>query len=54
MVTIKEAKKAKIKITGITNTDGDPKLLDFPIPASDSSKKSIELILETIKNSVKK
>ncbi len=53
-VAVREANKAGIKVSGIINTDSDPKLLDFPIPASDSSRKSVELILETIKNAVKK
>ncbi len=51
---VKEANKVGIKVAGIINTDGDLKLLDFPIPASDSSRRSVELILETIKNAVKK
>jgi len=54
IVAVKEANKVNIKVSGIANTDANPKLLNFPIPASDSSKKSVQLILETIKASVKK
>jgi len=54
IVAIREANKIGVRVAGVTNTDANPKLLTFPIPASDSSKKSVQLILETIKNSVKK
>lgn len=53
VIAVNESKKVGVKLAGIINTDSNPKLLDFPIPASDNSKKSIELILETIKNSIK-
>jgi len=54
IVAVKEANKVGIRVAGVANTNANPKLLTFPIPASDSSKKSVQLILETIKNSVKK
>ena len=54
IVAIREANKIGVRVAGVTNTDANPKLLTFPIQASDSSKKSVQLILETIKNSVKK
>jgi len=47
---VREAKYAKVKVVGIVNTDSDPKQIDYPIPANDNSKKSVELILETIRN----
>lgn len=49
---VREAKLAGVKIVGIVNTDSDPKQIDYPIPANDNSKKSVELILETIKNAI--
>ena len=47
---VHEAKIAKVKIVCIVNTDSDPKQVDYPIAANDNSKKSVELILEAIKN----
>jgi small subunit ribosomal protein S2 len=47
---VREAKKCGVKVVGIVNSDSDPSQLDYPIPANDNSKKSVELILETIKN----
>jgi small subunit ribosomal protein S2 len=49
---IKEAKKMGVKVVGIANTDSNPKDVDYIIPANDRSKKSIDLILDAIKNEV--
>jgi small subunit ribosomal protein S2 len=49
---VKEAKLTGIKVVGIVNTDSNPEQIDYPIPANDNSKKSVELILETIKNAI--
>lgn len=49
---IHEAKLSNVKTVGIVNTDSNPKQIDFPISANDNSKKSVELILETIKNAI--
>lgn len=42
---IKEAKKVKIPVVGIVDTNGNPELVDYPIPANDDGLKSIQLIL---------
>lgn len=49
-LAVREAKRMGLKIVGIVNTDSNPDDLDYPIPANDNSKKSVELILETIRN----
>jgi len=46
---VREAKQMNVKIISIANTDADPLDADFIIPANDRSKKSVDLILETIK-----
>lgn len=43
-IAIEEAKKLGIKIFGIVDTNSDPTLVDFPIPANDDASKSIKLI----------
>lgn len=43
-IAIDEAKKLGIKIFGIVDTNSDPTLVDFPIPANDDASKSIKLI----------
>ena len=49
---VREAKYTKVKVVGIVNTDSDPKQIDYPIPANDNSRRSVELILEAIRNSI--
>ncbi len=43
-IAIAEAKKLGIKIFGIVDTNSDPTLIDFPIPANDDAAKSIRMI----------
>ncbi len=50
---IHEAQAMKIKVAGLINTESDPSKIDFPIPANDNARKSLELIIQTIKNSLK-
>ena len=52
LLPLKEAKKAGIKIVAVCNTESDPTLADYPIPANDNAKQSIELVLETIKKAL--
>lgn len=49
---VHEAKKMGVKIAGIANTDSDPDEVDYVIPANDRSKKSVDLILKAIKDSL--
>jgi len=50
---VREAIKMGVKVIAIANTDSNPELADFVIPANDRSKKSGDLIIETIKISIK-
>lgn len=51
-IAIKEAKKLKIPIIAIVDTNCDPDLVDFPIPANDDALKSIDLITGVIASAV--
>jgi small subunit ribosomal protein S2 len=53
-LAIKEARRAKIKVVGICDTNADPTLADFSIPASDDSVSSVKYILEKVKEVVLK
>ena len=46
---IREANRMKVKVVAIANTDASPETVDYIIPANDRSKKSVDLIVETIK-----
>jgi small subunit ribosomal protein S2 len=45
---VKEAKKKGIPIISVLDTDDDPTEIDYPIPANDSAKSSIQYILSKI------
>ena len=44
-----EAKKLGIPIIGIVDTNCDPDLIDYPIPANDDGVKSVQFILDSFK-----
>lgn len=50
---INEARKRKVKIVGFCDTNINPELLDYPIPANDDAVKSIEIITATIAEAIK-
>lgn len=52
-VAVLEARKKDIAIVGIADTNANPDLIDFPIPANDDSQKTIELIMKKIEEELK-
>lgn len=48
MVAIREARKVGIVVFGLSDSNTDPNLLDYPIPGNDDGIKSIKLISETV------
>lgn len=52
-VSVLEARKMEIPIVGICDTNANPDLIDFPIPANDDSEKTIQLILNKIEEGLK-
>lgn len=51
-IAIKEARKLKIPIFAIVDTNVNPHDVDFPIPGNDDAFKSIQIILQHISNVV--
>lgn len=51
-IAIKEAKILGIPVIAIVDTNCDPDLVDFPIPANDDSVKTIELITKVMADAV--
>jgi small subunit ribosomal protein S2 len=45
---VKEARKLKIPIVAITDTNADPSLIDYVIPANDDAIKTIQLITDYV------
>lgn len=54
VLAVKEAKLKNIPVVAIADTNCDPALADFPIPANDDAIPSISYILERIKEAVLK
>jgi len=48
-LAVKEARMKGIKVIGISDTNVDPTLADYPIPASDDARSSVKYILEKVK-----
>jgi len=51
-LAIKEAKILGIPVIAIVDTNTDPDLIDFPIPANDDSVKTIELITKVLTDAI--
>ena len=51
-IAVAEAKKLGIPIFAIVDTNSDPLLVDFPIPANDDASKSISLIIKAMTDAI--
>ncbi|MFH0893671.1 MAG: 30S ribosomal protein S2 [Bacteroidota bacterium] len=51
-IAISEARKLSIPTFAIVDTNSDPNLVDYPIPANDDASKSIGLIVEIVTNAI--
>jgi len=52
-IAVSEARRLNIPIFGIVDTNSDPELIDFPIPANDDAANSITIILDTVIEAIK-
>ncbi|MDC1186243.1 30S ribosomal protein S2 [Crocinitomicaceae bacterium] len=52
-IALSEAKRLNIPIFAMVDTNSDPRLVDFPIPANDDATKSISIIIDTICDAIK-
>ena len=53
-LAVKEARIKGIKVIGISDTNVDPTLADYPIPANDDAISSVKYILEKVKEVILK
>ena len=49
---VREARKLKIPVFGIVDTNSDPDVLDYPIPANDDAVRSVRLIISVLADAV--
>ncbi len=48
-IVVKEAKRLRIPVVGIVDTNTDPTIVDYPIPGNDDAIKSLTYFIEKIK-----
>ena len=51
-IAVKEANKLKIPVVALVDTNADPSLVKYPIPANDDATKTINLILDYIQAAI--
>jgi small subunit ribosomal protein S2 len=47
-IAVREANRLNIPVFAMVDTNSDPNMVDFPIPANDDASKSISLIVDTV------
>jgi small subunit ribosomal protein S2 len=52
-IALNESKRLNIPTFAMVDTNSDPRLVDFPIPANDDATKSISIILDAICGAIK-
>ena len=47
-IAVAEARRLKIPIVGLVDTNGDPSKLDYPVPGNDDAMRSVRLLLQNL------
>jgi small subunit ribosomal protein S2 len=53
IVAIKEAQRLSVPIVALIDTDGDPQIIDYPIPGNDDAIKSVRYITSCLVEVIK-
>lgn len=51
-IAVREARRLNIPVFGMVDTNSDPNIIDFPIPANDDASNSIALIIDVIAGAI--
>jgi len=51
-IPVREARKLKVPVVALIDSNADPSLVDYPIPCNDDATKTIQLVLEYIQNAI--
>ena len=51
-IAVREARRLSIPLFAMVDTNSDPNVIDFPIPANDDASNSISLVLDTVLASI--
>jgi small subunit ribosomal protein S2 len=52
-IAVSEARRLNLPIFAMVDTNSDPELVDFPIPANDDAANSIAIVLDTVVEAIK-
>ena len=52
-IPLKEARKLGIPVISLVDTNADPEVIDYPIPANDDAIKSIEFMCNILSKTIK-
>ena len=52
-LAVAEAKKLRIPIIAVLDTNSDPTDIEYPIPGNDDARRSINLYCDLLKNTIK-
>lgn len=52
-VAVREAVRMGVPVVGITDTNANPDIVDYPIPVNDDAAKSIELVIGAIEEAIR-
>lgn len=47
-LAVKEAKRLNVPVIGVVDSNADPRVVDYPIPANDDALKAIKLLLDYV------
>lgn len=51
-IAVKEARKLGVPVVAMVDTNGDPSLINYPIPSNDDAAKTINLILDYVQAAI--
>jgi small subunit ribosomal protein S2 len=51
-IAVREAKRLNIPVFAMVDTNSDPNMVDFPIPANDDASNSIALIIDSVADAI--
>ncbi len=51
-IAVREANRVGLPVIGITDTNADPGLIDFPIPANDDAIRAVEIVVDALSRAI--
>lgn len=51
-IAVREARRVNIPVIGITDTNSDPSMVDYPIPGNDDAVRSLDLLVSVVAKTI--